>query len=118
VTGECRKLHNEGLHNLYSSTDITRQIKSVRMRWAWHVACMGEERKVYKGLVGNPEGERHSEDQGVDGRMGSDWILGRLAVGVVDWIPLAQDRDRWRAAESTVMNLHVLAPRSCYTSSG
>jgi hypothetical protein len=46
---------------------------------------MGEERKVYKVLLGKPEGERdHSEDQGVDGRMGSEWILGRLAWGV--WI--------------------------------
>jgi hypothetical protein len=50
VTGEWRKLHNEGLHNLYSSPDI-RQVKSRRMRWAGHVARMGEERKVYKVLV-------------------------------------------------------------------
>jgi hypothetical protein len=58
VTGEWRKLHNEGLHNLYSSTDIIRQVKSRRMRWAEHVARMGEERKVYKVLVGKPEGKR------------------------------------------------------------
>jgi hypothetical protein len=48
VTGEWRKLHNEELLNLYSSPDITRQVKSRRMRWAGHVARMGEERKVYK----------------------------------------------------------------------
>jgi hypothetical protein len=48
VTGEWRKLHNEELHNLYSSSDIIRQVKSRRMRWAGHVARMGEERKVYK----------------------------------------------------------------------
>jgi hypothetical protein len=54
----------------------------------------------------------HLEDQVVDERMGSEWILGRLAGGSVDWIQLAQDRDRWRAVVSAVMNLRVLAPRS------
>jgi hypothetical protein len=58
VTGEWRKLHNEELHNLYSSPDISRQVKSRRMRWAGHVARVGEERKVYKVLVGKPEGRR------------------------------------------------------------
>jgi hypothetical protein len=58
VTGEWRKLHSEELHILYSSPDIIRQIKSRRMRWAGHVARMGEERKVYKVLMGKPEGKR------------------------------------------------------------
>jgi hypothetical protein len=58
VTGEWRKLHIEELHKLYSSPDIIRQVKSRRMRWAGHVARMGEERKVYKVLVGKPEGKR------------------------------------------------------------
>jgi hypothetical protein len=58
VTGEWRKLHSEELHNLYSSPDIIRQVKSRRMRWAEHVARMGEEIKVYKVLVGKPEGKR------------------------------------------------------------
>jgi hypothetical protein len=58
VTGEWRKLHSEELHNLYSSPDIIRQVKSRQMRWAGHVARMGEERKVYKVLVGKPEGKR------------------------------------------------------------
>jgi hypothetical protein len=58
VTGEWRKLHNEELHNLYSSPDIIRQIKSWRMRWAGHVARMGEGRNVYRVLVGKPEGKR------------------------------------------------------------
>jgi hypothetical protein len=58
VTGEWRKLHNEELHNLYSSPDIIKQVKSRRMRWAGHVARMGEERRVYKVLVGKPEGKR------------------------------------------------------------
>jgi hypothetical protein len=59
VTGEWRKLHNEELHNLYSSPDIIRQVKSIRMRWAGHVARMGEERKVNKVLVGSPKERDH-----------------------------------------------------------
>jgi hypothetical protein len=58
VMRECRKLHNEELHNLYSSPDMIRRVKSRRMRWAGHVARMGEERKVYKVLVEKPEGKR------------------------------------------------------------
>jgi hypothetical protein len=58
VTGEWRKLHNEELRNLYPSPDIIRQVKSRRMRWAGHVARMGEERKVYKVLVERPKGKR------------------------------------------------------------
>jgi hypothetical protein len=56
VTGDWRKLHNEELHNMYSFPNIIRQIR--RMRWAGHVARKGEERKVYKILVGKPEGKR------------------------------------------------------------
>jgi hypothetical protein len=58
VTGERRKLHNVELHDLYSSPSIVRVIKSRRMRWARHVAWMGEERGVYRVLVGKPEGKR------------------------------------------------------------
>jgi hypothetical protein len=58
VTGEWRQLHNEELNNLYSSPDIIRQVKSRRMRWAGHVARMGEDRKMYKVLAGKPEGKR------------------------------------------------------------
>jgi hypothetical protein len=58
VTGGCRKLHSEELHNLYSSTSIIRIIKSMRMRWAGHVARMGEKRNVYRLLIGKPEGKR------------------------------------------------------------
>jgi hypothetical protein len=58
VTGEWRKLHNEELHDLYCSPNIFRVIKFRRMRWARHVARMGEGRGVYRVLVGKPEGER------------------------------------------------------------
>jgi hypothetical protein len=57
VTGEWRKLHSGELHNLYSSPDIIRQIKSRRMRWVGHVARMGEGRKLYRVLMGKPEGK-------------------------------------------------------------
>jgi hypothetical protein len=84
VTGEWRKLHSKELHNFYSSPDIIRQ-----MRWAGHVARMGEERKVYKVWWESPKERDHLEDQGVGWRMGSEWILGRLAWGVwigFDWL--------------------------------
>jgi len=58
VTGEWRRLHNEELNDLYSSPNIVRVIKSKRMRWAGHVACMGEERGAYRVLVGKPERKR------------------------------------------------------------
>jgi hypothetical protein len=67
---------------LYSSPDIIRQIKSRRMRWAVHVACMGEGRNVYRVSWESPKGGVHLEDQGVDGRMGLEWILRRLVGGV------------------------------------
>jgi hypothetical protein len=76
VTGEWRKMHNGELHNLFSS-DINRQNKSRRLRWAGHVARMGEGRNVYRVLGGNPGAKKHLEDQGVDGRMGSKWTLRR-----------------------------------------
>jgi hypothetical protein len=93
------------------SPDVIRQIKSRRMRWAGHMACMIEGRNVYRILMGKPEGKNHLQDQGVDGRIGSKWTLGRLAGGM-EWVHLAQDRDRWRAVVNAVMNLLFLAPRS------
>jgi hypothetical protein len=61
VTGEWRKLHNEELNDLYFLTNIVRVVKSRRMRWAGHVARMGEGRGVHRVLVGKPEGTRPSE---------------------------------------------------------
>jgi hypothetical protein len=69
VTGEWRKLHNKELHNLYSSPDIIKQIKSRRMRWARHVARMGEERKCTRFWWKSPKERDHWEDQGIGGRM-------------------------------------------------
>jgi hypothetical protein len=86
--------------------------KSRRMRWAGHVARMGEERKLYKVLVGKSEGKR---PLGRRIRRWEDGIrkdLREIGFGGADWIPLSQDRDRWRAVVSAVMNLRVLAPRS------
>jgi hypothetical protein len=63
--------------------------------------------------VAKPKEKRPQKDQGIDGRMGLEWILGRLVGGGgVEWIHLAQDRDRWQAVMNVVMNLHVLALQS------
>jgi hypothetical protein len=112
VTGEWRKLHNEELRILYSCPNIIRNIKSMRMGWVEHVARMGDERNVFKVLIGKPEERHHSEDQGVDERMRSKWILVRLSEGCVEWIHLAEDSERWWAVVNTVMNLLVLEPSS------
>ena len=70
VTGEWRRLHNEELNDLYSSPNIVRVIKSTKMRWAGHVARMGEEKGAYKVLVWKAEDKNHWGDLGVDG-----WII-------------------------------------------
>jgi len=108
VTWEWRRLHNEELNDLYSSPNIVRVIKSRRMRWAGHVARMGEEWGVYRVLVGKPEGKRplgRPRPRCVDNiRMD----LQEVGCWYMDWIGLAQDRDRWRTLVSAVMNLRVL----------
>jgi hypothetical protein len=112
-TGEWKKLHNRELHNLYSSPRIIRQIKSRIMKWAGHVARMGEGRNVYRVLVGKPEAK------GQLGRPRRRWEYGIKMdlreigwFGVVEWIHLAQDRDSWWAVVNAVMNPQILAPRS------
>jgi hypothetical protein len=105
VTGGWRKLHNEELHNLYSSPSIIRIIKSRRMRWAEHVARMGEKRNVYRLLIEKPEGKKLL---GRPRRRCMDNIkmdLLDIGLNVVDWIGLAQDRYKWRALVNSVMNL-------------
>jgi len=107
VRGEWRRLHNEELNDLYCSPNIVRVIKSRRIRWAGHVARMGEERGMYRVLVGEPEGKRPL------GRPRHRWVdnirmdLQELGCGYMEWIGLAQDRDRWRTLVSVVMNLRV-----------
>ena len=90
VTGEWRRLHNVELNGLYSSPNIVRVIKSRRMRWAGHVACMGEERGVYRVLVGKPEGRRPLGDLGVDGRIILERISSRWDVCI--WTGLGWPR--------------------------
>ena len=107
VTGEWRKLHNEELSDLYSLPNIVRVVKSRRMRWAGQVARMGQVRGVYRVLVGKPEGKR---PLGRPRRRWEDNIkmdLQEVGGCCDDWMELAQDRDRWRALVSTVMNLWV-----------
>jgi hypothetical protein len=107
VTGGWRKLHNEELHNLYSSPSIIRMIKSRRMRWAGHVARMGEKRNAYRILVGKLERKR---PLGRPRRRSVDNIkmdLREIGWDSIDWIDLAQDRDQWRALVNTVINLRA-----------
>jgi hypothetical protein len=112
VIGEWRKLHNEELHILYSSSNIIRHIKSRRMRWARHVARVEEERNMYKVLMGKPEGKRPLGRQRHIWEDGIRMDLREIGWGSVNWIQLAQDRDRWQALVNTVMKLRVLAPWS------
>jgi hypothetical protein len=107
VTGEWRKLHNEELKDLYSLFNIVRVVKSRRMRWAGHVARMGEDRGVYRVLVRKPEKRR---PLGRPRRRWEDNIkmdLQKVGGGRGDWIELAQDRKRWRALVGTVRDFRV-----------
>ena len=99
VTGEWKRFYNEELNDLYSSPNIVWGIKSRRMRWAGHVARMGERRGVCRVLVGKPVGKRPL------GRPRRRWVDNirmdhqEVGCGYVYWIGLVQDRDRWRTLE-------------------
>jgi len=107
VTGEWRRLYNEDLNDLYFTPNIVRVIKSRRMRWAEHVARMDEEREVYRALVRKLEGKRLLR------RPRCRWVdnirmdLQEVGCGYMDWIGLAQVRDRWRTLVRAVMKFRV-----------
>jgi hypothetical protein len=107
VTREWRKLHNEELHDLYSSPSIIRIMKERRIRWSGHVAGMGEKRNAYRFFVGKREGRRPLA------RPRRRWVdnirmdLVQVGWGDVDWIGVAEDRNRWRALVNSVLNLRV-----------
>ena len=107
VTKEWRKLHNEEFNDLYCSPHIVRVIKSRILRWAGHVACMGERGGVYRLLMGKPEGKRPFGRP--RRRWENDFEMDLQEVGCwgTDWIKLAQDRDKWYAILNAVMNLWV-----------
>jgi hypothetical protein len=105
--GSWRKLHNDELHILYSSSNIFRVIMSRRMRWARHVVRMGEGRGVYRVLFWRPEGKR---PLGRPRRRWEDNIkmdLRHIGIDGTNWIRLAQNKVRWRAFVKTIMNLRV-----------
>jgi hypothetical protein len=105
--GTWRKLHNGELHDLYSSPNIVRVIKSRRMRWAGHVARMGKRRGAYRVLVGRPKGKRPLERPRRSWEDNIKMDLGEIGIGGANWIRLAQNKVQWRAFVNTVMNLRV-----------
>jgi hypothetical protein len=98
-------MHNGELHNLYSSPYIIRQIKSRRMRWAGHVERIGEGKNLYRVLMGKPEAERPIERPRRRQEDGIKMNLREIGWGGVEWIHLAQKRNRWRAFVNAVTNL-------------
>jgi hypothetical protein len=102
VREKWRKLYNEEFNVLYFSQNIVQVIKSRRMRWVGHVACLGR-REAYTGFWwGNLRERDHLGDSGANRRIILEWIFRMWGV---DWIELAQDRDRWQALVKAVVNL-------------
>ena len=93
---------------MYSLPNIVRVIQSRRMRWAGHVARMGERRGTYRVLVGKPEGKKPHERPRHRWEDNIKMDLQEVGCEGIDWIDLAQDRDRWRALVKAVVNLRVL----------
>jgi hypothetical protein len=107
LTGKWRKLHNEMLNNLYSLPNIVRIVKSRRMRWAGHMARMGDNMGVHRVLAGKPEGKRPLGRQRPRREDNIKMYLQEVGGGRGDWMELAQDRDRWGALVGTVRNFRV-----------
>jgi hypothetical protein len=107
VTGGRRKLHNQELHDLYSSPSIIRTIKSRTVRWTWNVARTGEKMNACALLVEKSKGKRPLETRRRRWMDNIEMDLKRYRVGGIAWIDLVQDRDHWRAIVNTVMGLWV-----------
>jgi hypothetical protein len=107
VMGGWKKMHNDELHNLYSSPSIISMTKSRMMRWAGHVTRLEKKRNACRILVGKPKEKRPL------GKQRRRWVdsikmgLRKIGWGGMDWIDVAQDRYQWRALVNTVMNLRV-----------
>jgi hypothetical protein len=105
--GLRRKLHNDELHNLYSSPNIVKVIKARRMRWAGHVTRIGEGRDVHRVLIGRPEVKRPLERRWRRWEDNINLDLREIGIDGVNWIQLDQDRVQWWAFVNTVMNFRA-----------
>jgi hypothetical protein len=103
IIAEWRRMQNEGLHDLYSSLNTIRVIKSRSTRWVGYVDSMGEKRGAYRVLLGKSEGKRPF---GRPTRRWEDNIKLSEMVGM-DWIDLVQDRNSWQAVVNAIMNLRA-----------
>jgi hypothetical protein len=103
VTGEWRRLHNEELYDLYSSPNIIRVMKSRIMRWAGHMASMGDRRGVYRVLAGRPEGRRQFGRPRRRWENNFEMDLQELGWEGTDWMDKTQSRYSWRAFVNAVM---------------
>jgi hypothetical protein len=104
-------LHDDEIHSLYSSLNIVRVIKSSRLRWAGHVACMGEGRDVYKVLVGKPKGKRPLRRPRHRWEDNIKLDLWETGINGANWIWLAQDRVQWQAF------VNIVFPDECWNGS-
>jgi hypothetical protein len=105
--GSWRKLRNDKLHSLYSSPNVIGVIKSRKMRWARHVARMGEGRGVYRVLIGRSEGKRplRRPRRRLEDKINID--LRVIGIDGANWIRLAENRFQWRAFVKMLLNLRV-----------